>query len=42
MTKETLSRVEGKGMKFKPHKYQVQAMKFLLEHACGGLLLDPG
>lgn len=25
-----------------PHKYQVESVKFLLEHACAGLFLDPG
>ena len=28
--------------KWEPHKYQEKAVKFLLEHACAGLLLDPG
>ena len=27
---------------FKPRKYQTTAIKFLLEHACAGLLLKPG
>lgn len=27
---------------WKPHDYQKRAMKFLLEHACAGLFLDPG
>lgn len=27
---------------WKPHKYQKLAVKFLLEHAAGGLFLDPG
>lgn len=27
---------------WKPHKYQKKALKFLLEHACGALFLDPG
>lgn len=27
---------------WKPHNYQKTAVKFLLEHACAGLLLDPG
>lgn len=27
---------------WKPHKYQTKAVKFLLEHACALLLLDPG
>jgi SNF2 family DNA or RNA helicase len=25
-----------------PHKYQEESVKFLLEHACAGLFLDPG
>jgi len=25
-----------------PHSYQLQSVRFLLEHACAGLLLDPG
>lgn len=29
-------------MKWKPHKYQMTAMKWLLEHACAALFLDPG
>jgi len=27
---------------WKPHNYQKKAMKFLLEHACAALFLDPG
>ena len=27
---------------WKPHNYQKKAIKFLLEHACGSLFLDPG
>lgn len=27
---------------WQPHAYQKKAVKFLLEHACAGLLLDPG
>ena len=27
---------------WKPHKYQFRAVKFLLEHACAALFLDPG
>lgn len=27
---------------WQPRKYQLKAVKFLLEHACAGLLLDPG
>lgn len=27
---------------WKPHKYQKKALKFLLEHACSALFLDPG
>lgn len=27
---------------WRPHAYQKRAVKFLLEHACAGLLLDPG
>ena len=27
---------------WRPHAYQKKAIKFLLEHACAGLLLDPG
>lgn len=29
-------------MKFKPHDYQKKAIKFVVERACAGLLLDPG
>ena len=29
-------------MKFAPHQYQKKAIKFMLEHACAGLFLDPG
>lgn len=42
MTKETLPRVGGPSRKWRPHKYQMTAMKFLLEHACAALFLDPG
>lgn len=28
--------------KWKPHAYQLKALKFILEHACSMLLLDPG
>lgn len=42
MKKETLSRVRENSETFKPHNYQKVAIKFLLEHACAGLLLDPG
>lgn len=28
--------------KWSPHKYQTKAMKFLLEHSCAALFLDPG
>src|SRR4030067_2703502 len=27
---------------WQPHAYQKKAVKFLLEHACAGLLLEPG
>lgn len=27
---------------WKPHAYQKKAVKFLLEHACAALFLDPG
>lgn len=29
-------------MNYNPHEYQKEAIKFLLEHACAGLFLDPG
>lgn len=25
-----------------PEPYQIEAVSFLLDHACGGLFLDPG
>lgn len=30
------------GLDWTPHKYQKRAVKFLLEHACAALFLDPG
>lgn len=27
---------------WQPHAYQKKAIKFLLEHACAALFLDPG
>ena len=30
------------GIDWTPHKYQKRAVKFLLEHACAALFLDPG
>jgi hypothetical protein len=41
MTKETLNWVK-ESVAWKPHAYQKKAIKFLLEHACAALFLDPG
>lgn len=41
MRKETLNWVE-KGTAWEPYSYQKQATKFLVEHACAALFLDPG
>jgi len=41
MTEETLYRVEVK-RPWVPHPYQRNAVKFLMEHGCAGLFLDPG
>mgnify|MGYP003509014401 CR=1 FL=1 len=41
MTEETLNWVE-ESVAWQPHGYQKKAVKFLLEHACAALLLDPG
>jgi len=40
MTMTKLCRQSAKP--WKPHKYQTKAVKFLLEHACAALFLDPG
>lgn len=37
-----LKRLKLQSESWKPHVYQKKAVKFLLEHACGALLLDPG
>ena len=29
-------------MKWNPHKYQLDAVKFMVQRACAGLFLDPG
>ena len=42
MTKETLTRVRENSKPWQPRDYQIEAVRFLLEHACAGLLLDPG
>lgn len=41
MHKETLGRVK-EGQPWKPRAYMRRSVKFLLEHGCGGLFLDPG
>jgi hypothetical protein len=42
MNKETLTRVREMSKPWTPRDYQLDAAQFLLEHACAGLLLDPG
>lgn len=41
MKKETLNWVE-ESTAWTPHAYQKRAVKFLIEHACAALFLDPG
>lgn len=41
MNKETLNWVEVSA-DWKPHGYQKTGVKFLIEHACAALFLDPG
>jgi len=41
MKKETQPWVK-EGVAWNPRKDQQQAVKFLLEHACAALFLDPG
>jgi len=42
MTKETLNWVKDSAVAWEPHSYQKRAIKFLMEHACAALFLDPG
>lgn len=37
-----VERVKPEAVEWVPHDYQKNAIKFLLEHACAGLFLDPG
>ena len=41
MNKETLNWVEESSA-WQPHSYQKKSVKFLIEHACAALFLDPG